>query len=175
MLRRAFGVLASQLEWRALRAGRGVCPLCGGGLFLRFSTDLLGTRCVRCKASAISMAIGAVVTREVPELSDLRACELSARGPFHAFLSRGTRALASSEYFDGALPGAVQDGVQCQDVQRLTYEDECFDICTSTEVFEHVPDDRRGFAEIFRVLARGGRFIFTVPLSNDPTTRERLF
>jgi SAM-dependent methyltransferase len=119
------------------------------------------------------MAIGTVVRRELPELADLRVCELSARGPFHAFLARTARELASSEYFEGVAPGERRDGIVCQDVQRLSYPDASFDLCTSTEVFEHVPDDRKGFSEIFRVLVRGGRFVFTVPLSAEPTTRER--
>lgn len=170
---RALRAVVSQLEWRALRLGRGRCPLCEGRFFLRFSQDILGTRCLRCQASGISMAIGTVVRHEVPALSRAHVCELSARGPFHAFLARHASDLASSEYFDGVEPGTSKNGVPCQDVQRLTYADASFDLCTSTEVFEHVPDDRKGFAEILRVLAPGGRFIFTVPLRDESTTRER--
>lgn len=173
MVGAALRVLASQLEWRALRLGRGVCPLCEGSRFLRFSRDLLGTRCLACQASAISMAIGTVVGREVPNLAEARVCELSARGPFHAFLARRAGELSGSEYYDGVETGEIRDGAACQDVQRLTYEDACFDLCTSTEVFEHVPDDRRGFSELYRVLKPGGRLVFTVPLSDEPTTCER--
>jgi ubiquinone/menaquinone biosynthesis C-methylase UbiE len=32
-------------------------------------------------------------------------------------------------------------------VQRLSFADASFDLCTSTEVFEHVPDDRAGLRE----------------------------
>lgn len=46
-------------------------------------------------------------------------------------------------------------------------------MCTSTEVFEHVPDDEKGFREIWRVLKPGGRFVFTVPLSDSPVTVKR--
>jgi SAM-dependent methyltransferase len=169
--------VARELDWRALRVARGVCPLCRGSLFVRISLDVLGTRCVSCKASPISMAIGTVLKDRVPRFADLRVCELSSGGPFFAFLSRATfrgqGTLTYSEYFEDAAPGSSVDGVPCQDVQHLTYADQSFDVCTSTEVFEHVPDDRRGFAEMFRVLAPGGRLIFTVPLSDEPTTRER--
>jgi SAM-dependent methyltransferase len=58
-------------------------------------------------------------------------------------------------------------------VQRLSYGDGVFDLGTSTEVFEHVPDDARGFAELFRVVAPGGHLIFTVPLSGADATIER--
>ena len=176
-VRRTLEFAASQLEWRALRLGRGSCPLCGGRLFVRISRDLLGTRCLSCRASAISLAIGTVVTRAVPDLADRRVLELSSRGPFHDFLSRtlagGSGELVDCEYFDDVEPGELRDGVQCQDVQRLTYADARFDLATSTEVFEHVPDDARGFSELFRVLAPGGHIILTVPLSSDEVTVER--
>jgi len=174
---RAARLAARELEWSALRLGVGRCPLCGGRLFARISRDLLGTRCLRCLASPISMAIGSVVARTLQDARDRRILELSSRGPFHAFLERtvasGRGTLTSCEFFDDTPPGAWRAGVQCQDVQQLSYADASFDLCTSTEVFEHVPDDRRGFAEIFRVLAPGGRFIFTVPIADADTTVER--
>jgi SAM-dependent methyltransferase len=42
-----------------------------------------------------------------------------------------------------------------------------------TEIFEHVPDDARGFAELHRVLAPGGHLLLTVPLSDAAFTVER--
>ena len=91
----------------------------------------------------------------------------------HRFLKRNFKHFFSSEYFDDVPPGESRGNVQCQDVQRLTFADESFDLVTSTEVFEHVADDRRGFAEIYRVLKPGGNFVFTVPLADRPETIER--
>jgi SAM-dependent methyltransferase len=78
-----------------------------------------------------------------------------------------------SELFDDVEPGRFHGRVQCQDVQCLTYNDRSFDLVTSTEVFEHVPDDRRAFREIHRVLRPGGVLVFTVPLMDDASTLER--
>lgn len=123
------------------------------------------------------MAIGSVLERRVPKFAQLRICELAARGPFFESLQRKTRtaggSLHSSEFWDDVAPGDSRDGVQCQDVERLTYEDGSFDVCTSTEVFEHVPDDLRGFRELYRVLAPGGHLIFTVPMHEADATVER--
>ena len=102
-----------------------------------------------------------------------RVYELSSRGPLFGFLKREVAQLSTSEYFDDLPGGAMRDGVQCQDVQQLTHAGASFDLVTSTEVFEHVPDDRRGFAEICRVLRPGGAFIFTVPLSDSESTVVR--
>jgi len=74
---------------------------------------------------------------------------------------------------NGRSPGEFRGGVQCQDVEQLTYPDGSFDLVTSTEVFEHVPDDRRAFAEVYRVLRPGGRLVFTVPLMDAGPTLER--
>jgi SAM-dependent methyltransferase len=173
----ALQLAVREVDWRALRVSGGLCPLCSGRTFIRISRDLLGTRCLSCKASPISMAIGAALAERVPSFADQRVCELSARGPFFEFLKRsigaGHGTLACSEFFDGVASGEVHEGVQCQDVQRLTYADASFDVCTSTEVFEHVPDDRAGFAELHRVTAAGGHLLLTVPLSDRDETVER--
>jgi SAM-dependent methyltransferase len=119
------------------------------------------------------MSIVQVLKVLVPDIALKHVYEMSSRGPLFEFLKSHCRYLTVSEYFDGVLPGAFKDGVQCQDVHQLTYPDECFNICTSTEVFEHVADDLKGFAEIHRVLRPGSLFIFTVPLSNSATTVQR--
>ena len=102
-----------------------------------------------------------------------RVYELSSRGPLFEFLRREVADLTFSEFFDDVAPGSIRGGVQCQDIEGLTFPSASFDLVTSTEVFEHVPDDRRGFAEIRRVLRPGGAFIFTVPLADAERTVER--
>ena len=119
------------------------------------------------------MALVAVVKAEVPELARRHVYELSSRGPLVAWLRRESGRLTVSEWFDRAEPGALVDGVMCQDVQRLTFAAGAFDVCTSTEVFEHVPDDRRAFAEVRRVLRPGGRLVFSVPIADSEATVER--
>lgn len=119
------------------------------------------------------MSIAEALGRRVTGLSGLHIYELSSRGAFFDYLGRFCRNLTFSEYFDDVPPGGFREGIQCQDVERLTYADASFDLCTSTEVFEHVPDDMRGFAEIARVLRKGGMFLFTVPLSGGRRSVER--
>ena len=128
---------------------------------------------MRCSATPIAMSLATALLRLVPDLGSAAVYELSARGPLFNFLRRHSRSMAGSQYVEGAAAGSNVDGVRVEDVQCLTFASESFDVCTSTEVFEHVADDRRAFREILRVLKPGGSFLFTVPLDLTANTRER--
>lgn len=68
------------------------------------------------------------------------------------------------------MSGQFVNGIRNEDVQRLSFANNRFELISCTEVFEHVPHYLAGFSEIFRVLRPGGYFIFTVPLFESPTT-----
>lgn len=166
-------VAMGMLKPGKLKARVFTCPVCGPSVLFKLDDHAIAVRCVRCQASAIHLSILKVLIQVCPDLSELSVYEMSSRGPLFEFLGQRAGKLVFSEFYDDVDPGTFKEGVQCQDVQRLTFDDASFDLCTSTEVFEHVPDDRRGFAEIRRVLRPGGRFVFTVPLASAQTTVER--
>ena len=59
------------------------------------------------------------------------------------------------------------------DLLDIDHPDGHFDFVLCNHVLEHIPDDRRAMAEIFRVLAPGGRALITVPIDeNLPRTYE---
>ncbi|MGH7323068.1 MAG: class I SAM-dependent methyltransferase [Candidatus Rokuibacteriota bacterium] len=147
------------------------CNLCGFPV-LRLTPGIFGTRCLRCGSTLLHRAAGFVIAQlGVPPTA--RVYELSSGGPLVRYLRRRCQTLTLSEYFDDVRPGEWKRGVQCQDVQRLTYPDDAFDLVTSTEVFEHVPDDTAAFREVHRVLRPGGHVVFTVPLFDQERTVER--
>lgn len=49
----------------------------------------------------------------------------------------------------------------------LPFESEFFDLVVAWDVLEHIEDDEKAFAEITRVLRRGGYFLFSLPLGRD--------
>ena len=161
------------LDFRFLRFKISKCPLHGNSVFVRLNDSMLGVRCVVCGAAPIATSIANVLINHVPDFKQKYIYELSARGAFFQFLTKNAENAVFSEYMDDVKPGDSINGVLCQDVQNLTFDNGMFDICTSTEVFEHVPDDIKGFREIFRVLKGGGVFIFTVPLHDVEKTVER--
>lgn len=163
----------SLLQPREFRLQAGACPFCGQSVMVRLRDEETGVRCLRCAASAVHLSMGWALFDAADALRRHDVYELSSRGPLVQWLRRRSRSLQCSEYFDDVEPGAQRDGVRCEDVQRLGFADASFDLVTHTEVFEHVPDDAAGFAEILRVLRPGGRMVFTVPLIERPATVER--
>jgi SAM-dependent methyltransferase len=165
--------LLQTLRPTELGLARERCAVCGFGWLLRLARHELGVRCARCGASAVTQSLVATIRAELPALAQTAVYEMSAHGPLVAFLRRHCAALTTSELLDGVAPGASHEGVLCQNVERLTFADASFDLCTSSEVFEHVEDDAAGFRELHRVLRPGGRLIFTVPLHDCARTQER--
>lgn len=171
--RRRLRVAWSMAQLSELTLRPQICPMCGPSLFIRLCADSSGVRCIRCAGSAIATSLAAVLRSVCPEFGTKRVYELSSQGPLFEFLHREVTELTWSEYFEDVSSGQFRGRVQCQNVERLTFADASFDICTSTEVFEHVADDAKGFAEIRRVLRKGGLFVFTVPLTQATETVER--
>ncbi len=149
------------------------CPLCNSHFLVKLNNSETGVRCISCQAGVVQMSIIMAVQKYAKDLNSLDAYELSSGGPVVTFLKENTGSLTLSEYYDDVNPGEIKGGVLCQDVQALTFNDNVFDLCTSTEVFDHVPDDMRGFQEIFRILKKQGVMIFTVPINLAGVTLQR--
>lgn len=162
------------IKFREVSLTLGDCPLCRGKRpFARLQADEIAVRCLGCQASPISLSLIASLDHWVPDLVDCHVYELSARGRVFDYLKAHAKSVTGSEYLDAVTPGEWFNGVQCQDVQALTYADGSFELCTSTEVLEHVPDDGKAMRELLRVLKPGGQLLFTVPLNPGQPTIER--
>jgi SAM-dependent methyltransferase len=149
------------------------CPVCGPSAFVKYGDNETKVRCLICRATPISLSLVRVLLDRVDNIADMDIYEASSRGVVVRFLRKRAKSLATSEYIPGIEPGTLINGVVCQDLHRLTYQSESFDLCTSTEVFEHVADDQTAFREIYRVLRHRGIFAFTVPLHDTDKTVER--
>lgn len=55
-------------------------------------------------------------------------------------------------------------GQMMLDLERLALDDDTYDVVIASHVLEHVPDDRRAFREMARVLAPDGVAVLMVPI-----------
>jgi SAM-dependent methyltransferase len=75
----------------------------------------------------------------------------------------------SFSYYDPEVPlgkNHPTHGYRCEDIERLTFDDESFDLFITQDVMEHVLSPSRAFSAIARTLKPGGAHIFTTPLVN---------
>jgi len=61
---------------------------------------------------------------------------------------------------------------QNQNLEKLTFDDESFDLFITQDVMEHIFNPEKAFREIARVLKPGGAHIFTVPIINKGKQSE---
>jgi len=149
------------------------CPLDGKSKFISLKADPFMTRCLKCKGNVTNLSLIPLVKEHVNGNYDKAVYELSTYGSTLDFMKTKFQNITTSEFFMGREPGETVNGVMNQDVMRLTFTNNSFDIVTSNQVFEHVPDDIRGFRECYRVLRKGGALIFTVPLHDAPATVKK--
>jgi SAM-dependent methyltransferase len=158
-------------KWR-LRRLNGGCPRCGGKNFLLLGRISFLTRCLRCSANLTNVSVIEAIKRTYAgTVEEADAYELSSYGATLEWLRAHARSITFSEYMPEHPFGQQVCGIRNEDVQQLTFRDECFDLVTCNQVFEHVADDLAGFRELARVLKPGGATYMTVPLHDIPQTR----
>jgi len=87
-------------------------------------------------------------------------------GPFRKFF-RNISKYEQSFYWDDVAEGTPKDGMICQNLERLTYDDKSFNLIITSDIFEHIRKPFQAFSEVRRVLKDGGRHIFSVPANDN--------
>jgi Methyltransferase domain len=122
--------------------------------------------CRRCSATLRIRRLAAVLLEHYDDGATC-AAELVRTPSFRALDIAELNAVGSLHRFLAALPHLRYSEYACggEDIQALSYDDESLDLVLTSDTLEHVLDWKRALAETRRVLRRGGRHIFTVPLS----------
>lgn len=158
------------------------CPVCGQQTSGSFTENYRETgACKHCGASnrfrqialVINGIIGADDKRTVGCLnctfqsdeaaSNLAVYNTQCSGTLHHVLSILRYYQCSEYYGPQSKYGEVVDGVRNEDLQRLTFPDDKFDIVVSSEVFEHIPDPYKAHRQVLRILKQGACHVFSVP------------
>ena len=143
----------------------GWCPICEAtslfvwtGAFLREHY-----RCLRCYSIPRWRAVIYVLGTLFPHWRDLTIHESSPGGAASQKLQAECKQYLPTHFWPGVAPGQSKYGVRSEDLERLTFPDESFDLVVTQDVFEHVLQPGKAFAEVARTLKPGGAHLFTVP------------
>lgn len=155
------------------------CPICGRMGFIRVAHENLRETgvCAWCGSTNRHRQIAYVICGSLTETRGMRISSLrdlstlqefsvyntEARGPLHEALSHLKNYRCSEYLGTDYASGQMVNGVIHQDLTRLSFEDESIDLVISTDVFEHLPHPYKAHREVYRVLKKSGRHIFTVP------------
>ncbi len=166
----------------------GHCTVCGNSTsFNQVGDNLRETfECIICHSVSRNRHLAKVLCdifgidqpyslkKVVSAFSHLRIYEAQANGAIHDAL-KYCSGYVRSEFFSDVPPGTVSgSGVRCEDMERLSFEDDAFDIVVTQDVFEHVRNPALAWKEVHRVLKPGGYHIFTIPYSKDIKTVRRV-
>ena len=116
-----------------------------------------------------------VLQELAPGFQNMKIHESSPSGSgFKYFKSHCSDYTYSYFYEEWPLGIPLENGGSNQNLEKLTFPDNSFDIFITQDVMEHVMNPRDAFQNIERVLKSGGMHIFTVPLYPFIKTRPRV-
>ena len=181
---------------------RGRCNVCGRKARFFFTDPLLYREslfCSVCKTNSRYRSVARGILRAVNELAGLQAQSLAelrhsrpgksltvydTQLPFYysdcaypipdlLLRCRWINTYLSSYREHHALGLQLAPHTSNQNLEKLTFPDNHFDVVITSDVMEHVRLDFEAHREIARVLKPGGVYLFTVPHYRD--ARETVF
>lgn len=161
------------------RTREGWCPICerpatftAQGPWLRDDY-----RCGTCRSLPRERALIEVLETRFPDWRDLRIHESSpATRGLSVKLAAECAGYVASQY-DPSIPLGSCHPVgrhRSEDLERLTFAADSFDIVITQDVFEHVFDADAAFREVQRTLRPGGAHLMSLPLvrGSKPSRRR---
>ena len=148
-----------------LKKNRGYCNICEQEtVFIIYNEWLRGNyKCKRCQTQPRNRALINVLNMYCKEWPTLQLHESSPSGEVSKFLKKKCSGYSSSHYYSDIPRGEYNGEFRSEDLSCLTFPDNSFDLLITSDVFEHVFEPEKAFAEVARVLKPGGMHIFTMP------------
>ena len=136
--------------------------------------------CPLCRMNNRQRLIATLVTRELGVHRKKHVYFMEQVTPIYnwAIATFKNHNTVGSEYLGHEYEGgAIIKGIRHEDVNNLSFSDGALDLIVSNDVFEHVPNPARAFAECARVLKEGGVMLATIPFHrniDESITRARI-
>lgn len=158
------------------KTNAGYCPTCERKTFFvkdhgDYDRDFL--ECLRCGSLPRQRMFMLALDLFCPDWKSKIIHETSPGSASSFYVEKQCEKYSSSQYFPDQETGTYKDGIRCENLEALTFEDNSFDIFISQEVMEHVFNPEKAFSEIARVLKPGGFHVFTTPLIPNKMTEMR--
>ena len=153
---------------------RGYCNCCCRHVLFMSKDDWFRDhyKCLNCGSIPRERAIMYCIDKFVPAWKEKVIHESSPapRGASARLRAEGKHYI-SSQFLPEIKSGSSKDGILCEDLESLSFEDNSIDLHVTQDVFEHLFNPDKALKEIYRTLRPGGVHIFTTPLvnKNNPT------
>lgn len=157
------------------RSNRGTCPICEKRtLFIELDEWLRDYYvCIYCRSIPRNRAIIFVLEKFFPRYRTMKIHESSPCGPASDKLRKECLNYTPTHFYPDVRPGDYKNGIRCEDLEEMTFEDNSFDLMITQDVLEHILTPDRAFKEIARILKPGGAHVFTVPVYDREKTLIR--
>jgi SAM-dependent methyltransferase len=174
----------SLFKIRGLKVGH--CVVCDKPSLFILSDELWKIRnhaiCINCRSVARQRHIAHCIVLALKEKNVKKYVELNERSDISIYFAeagtqlvralQSSQTITTSEFFDDCRPGEMKGGIMCQDLQKLTFDNNKFDIVVTQDVFEHIQEWKVAAKEIHRVLKTGGAHVFSIPFYFTPKTKK---
>ncbi len=149
------------LRWGAFHFG--FCPICESSTLFSKSDSWLrdNYHCLRCRSIPRFRMLVHVLETHFPKWRGYSIHESSPGGSSSEKLRNCCSNYIASQFFPDVQAGQIHRGFRCENLECQTFGDAEFDMVVTQDVFEHVFDPRRAFAEVARTLKPGGCHVFT--------------
>lgn len=157
----------------AIKPYHGHCPICEQPTIFRAHKPPLRAHlvCLSCpggRSVPRERALALVLAEARPNWRKLSIHESSpARRGISLKMKRECKNYVGSQYFPNRRLGEKVDGWVNQNLEQQTFQDDSFDVVVSLDVFEHVFNPAKAWAEIYRTLKPGGISIHTFPIIKE--------
>jgi SAM-dependent methyltransferase len=132
-----------------------------------------GNICSGCGLSKRVRMIVWTLRKLFPDLSPLDILHLNQINGLKPLLV-SARSVTETLYHPGFPTGTEVQGWANEDMSRLSFKNNRFDLVIHSETLEHLHDYVAALTEAMRVLRSGGYQIYTVPLLHQRATRRRI-
>lgn len=165
-------LLENVADANAVGGGYCECPVCKSKLrvFLPFGeTPRPNAHCPNCGSLERHRALWLLMQQLNWYRKGMRVLHFAPEPIFYQLFS----SLKDIDYWSVDLNPNMPGVRKAVDITNITFDDDSFDLIMCTHVLEHIPDDRKAMAELYRVLKpKTGIAFLNVPLYDIPVTFE---